>query len=232
MPKGPSPNPADKRLAMHVEPHPLDYAEFEGVIPKGEYGAGPAIVWDKGTWVPVEDVAAGFAKGKLLFELWGYKVKGLWTLVHAPKAGANHWLLIKEKDEHVDRGGTAVYPDDSIYSGLDVDDLPRAAEIQAEMEECARAAGARRWGIAPDQPQRERPHPNLPRSRARDPRSAVRGPRARRRGGRPRRAWPSLLRPPAAAGPLAKRARHRARRCRAWAPCASPTTSPSRARRS
>ena len=88
VPKGPSPNPADKRLAMHVEPHPLDYAEFEGIIPKGEYGAGPSIVWDKGTWVAVEDIEEGFAKGKLLFELKGYKVMGLWTLVHTPKAGA------------------------------------------------------------------------------------------------------------------------------------------------
>ena len=106
VPKGPSPNPADKRLAMHVEPHPLDYAEFEGVIPKGEYGAGPSIVWDKGTWIEKEDFDEGFATGKLLFELHGYKVKGLWTLIHTPKAGENHWLLIKEKDEHVDRRGT------------------------------------------------------------------------------------------------------------------------------
>lgn len=149
VPKGPSPDPADKRLAMHVEPHPLDYAEFEGVIPDGEYGAGPSIVWDKGTWVPVEDVRAGFAKGKLLFELRGYKVKGLWTLVHTPKAGANHWLLIKERDAHVDRRGTDGYPDESIYSGLRVDDLPRAAEIQAELEARALAAGAKPRAVDP-----------------------------------------------------------------------------------
>ena len=143
VPKGPSPDPADKRLAMHVEPHPLDYAEFEGVIPKGEYGAGPSIVWDKGTWVGVEDIKDGFAKGKLLFELRGYKVKGLWTLVHTPKAGANHWLLIKERDAHVDRGGTSTYPDDSIYSGLAVDDLPRATDIQEELRERALTKGGR-----------------------------------------------------------------------------------------
>ena len=144
VPKGPSPNPADKRLAMHVEPHPLDYGEFEGVIPEGEYGAGPSIVWDKGVWVPLEDIAQGFEKGKLLFELWGYKVKGRWTLVHTPKAGADHWLLIKERDEHVDKGGTEVYPDGSIYSGLPVDDLPRAAEIEAEREARALELGAKR----------------------------------------------------------------------------------------
>ena len=143
VPKGPSPNPADKRLAMYVEPHPLDYAEFEGVIPDGEYGAGPTIVWDKGTWVPVEDVRAGLEQGKLLFELWGYKVRGLWTLVHTPRAGANHWLLIKERDDHVDRGGTETYPNESIYSGLAVDDLPRAAEIEAELRERALSLGAR-----------------------------------------------------------------------------------------
>lgn len=143
VPKGPSPNPKDKRLAMHVEPHPLDYGEFEGVIPAGEYGAGPSIVWDKGTWTPVEDVEEGFAKGKLLFDLHGYKVKGRWTLVHTPRAGENNWLLIKEKDEHVDPRGTEAYPDDSIYSGLEVDDLPRAAEIEEALKARALAAGAR-----------------------------------------------------------------------------------------
>ncbi len=142
VPKGPSPNPADKRLAMHVEPHPLDYAEFEGVIPAGEYGAGPSIVWDRGTWIPVEDAKEGLEKGKLLFELWGYKVKGLWTLVHTPRAGPNHWLLIKERDGYVDPGGTEVYPDDSIYSGLAVDDLPRAAEIESALRERVVALGA------------------------------------------------------------------------------------------
>ena len=82
VPKGPSPNPADKRMAVHVEPHPLDYAEFEGVIPDGEYGAGPSIVWDKGVWIPLEDPHKGLRNGKLLFELRGFKVRGVWTLVH------------------------------------------------------------------------------------------------------------------------------------------------------
>ena len=143
VPKGPSPNPADKRLAMHVEPHPLDYAEFEGVIPEGEYGAGPSIVWDKGIWIPKEDVTEGFEKGKLLFELWGFKVKGLWTLVHTPKAGENHWLLIKEKDGYVDPGGTGVYPDDSIYSGLAVDELPEAEERATQVVAYASELGAK-----------------------------------------------------------------------------------------
>jgi len=144
VPRGPSPDPADKRLAMHVEPHPLDYAEFEGVIPEGEYGAGPSIVWDKGVWIPKEDVAEGFEKGKLLFELRGFKVKGVWTLVHTPRAGENHWLLIKERDAYVDEGGTDVYADDSIYSGLEVDALPDAQEIAGKLAERAQQAGARR----------------------------------------------------------------------------------------
>src|SRR5204862_133331 len=71
VPKGPSRDPADKRLAVHVEDHPIEYGDFEGLIPEGNYGAGAVIVWDRGVWVPIEDPVAGFAKGKLLFELRG-----------------------------------------------------------------------------------------------------------------------------------------------------------------
>src|SRR3989441_4003042 len=81
VPKGPSPNRADKRLAVHVEDHPLEYGDFEGIIPEGNYGAGAVIVWDRGRWVPLEDPHDGMQKGKLLFELHGYKLKGKWTLV-------------------------------------------------------------------------------------------------------------------------------------------------------
>src|SRR5690349_12392933 len=75
VPRGPSYDQADKRLAVHVEDHPLDYADFEGVIPAGNYGAGGVIVWDRGQWIPLEDVRTGLEKGKLLFELRGYKVR-------------------------------------------------------------------------------------------------------------------------------------------------------------
>ena len=128
VPKGPSPNPADKRLAVHVEDHPLDYADFEGVIPEGEYGAGPVIVWDKGVWIPIENEHTGLDKGKLLFELRGYKLRGRWTLVKT-KQSDKSWLLIKERDGFVRSESTEYYPDDSIYSGIEVDDLPRVEEL-------------------------------------------------------------------------------------------------------
>ena len=81
VPKGPSLDPAEKRLAVHVEDHPLEYVDFEDVIPPGNYGAGPMIVWDRGNWVALEDPEAGMAEGKLLFELRGHKLRGVWTLV-------------------------------------------------------------------------------------------------------------------------------------------------------
>src|ERR1041384_3036772 len=100
VPKGPSRDPADKRLAVHVEDHPIEYGDFEGIIPEGNYGAGAVIVWDRGVWVPIEDPAAGLAKGKLLFELRGYKLRGVWTLVKIKKS-VKDWLLIKERDAYV-----------------------------------------------------------------------------------------------------------------------------------
>ena len=142
VPKGPSPDPADKRLAMHVEPHPLEYAEFEGVIPEGQYGAGPSICWDKGVWIEIPGDKHGIEHGKLLFELRGYKLRGRWTLVHTPKRGDNHWLLIKERDGHVDERGTEAFPDDSIYSGLLVDQLADPQGRQAQIVDQARELGA------------------------------------------------------------------------------------------
>lgn len=105
VPKGPSLDPADKRMAVHVEDHPMDYAGFEGVIPAGHYGAGTVIVWDRGTWVPVGDAEAGYRAGKLKFELRGEKLNGHWTLVRMHGSGQkaqgdeDAWLLIKERDE-------------------------------------------------------------------------------------------------------------------------------------
>jgi bifunctional non-homologous end joining protein LigD len=150
VPKGPSPNQADKRLAMQTEDHPLEYAEFEGVIPEGEYGAGSMIVWDRGTWSPVEDPREGLEKGKLLFDLHGHKLLGRWTLVKTKQA-PNSWLLIKERDGFMDaEGGTESYPDDSIYSGLTVDEFPRADEHAERLAERAAAAGAKKRAVRTD----------------------------------------------------------------------------------
>ena len=104
VPKGPSLNPADKRLAMQVEDHPLDYGDFEGVIPEG-YGAGIVMLWDRGKWVPeVEDVDAALKKGDLKFTLEGVKLKGSWVLVRTRGGargadGQRSWLLIKHRDQ-------------------------------------------------------------------------------------------------------------------------------------
>jgi bifunctional non-homologous end joining protein LigD len=102
VPKGPSLDPADKRMAVQVEDHPLSYANFEGVIPPKHYGAGTVIVWDRGTWTPQGDVRAGYRDGKLKFELDGDKLHGGWALVRMrPREGDRQtaWLLMKERDE-------------------------------------------------------------------------------------------------------------------------------------
>ncbi|MFJ2690377.1 DNA ligase D [Pseudomonas sp. NPDC087336] len=99
VPKGPSLDPKVKRLAVHVEDHPLDYATFEGSIPEGHYGAGDVIVWDRGVWVPQEDPAKAYAKGRLKFELQGEKLAGLWNLVRTHMPGKQEqWFLIKHQD--------------------------------------------------------------------------------------------------------------------------------------
>jgi bifunctional non-homologous end joining protein LigD len=128
VPKGPSYDTADKRLAVLVEDHPLEYGDFEGLIPEGNYGAGAVIVWDRGQWVPVGDPAEGLEKGKLLFELRGYKLHGLWTLVKLKK-GVKEWLLIKERDEWA--APDRVPPAESVLSGLKVEDL-KAGEDRGE----------------------------------------------------------------------------------------------------
>jgi bifunctional non-homologous end joining protein LigD len=105
VPKGPSMEPTDKRLAVEVEDHPLAYAKFHGTIPKGEYGAGEVYIWDKGTWDAEGNAHKGLKDGKLEFTLKGKKLKGHFVLVRirAPKGSAkNNWLLMKKKDEEVE----------------------------------------------------------------------------------------------------------------------------------
>jgi bifunctional non-homologous end joining protein LigD len=137
VPRGPSRNPADKRLAVHVEDHPIEYGDFEGKIPEGNYGAGSVIIWDRGQWIPLEDPHEGLKKGKLLFNLEGYKLRGRWTLVKI-KREEKEWLLIKEKDGYVSADG-ANFPEGSVLSGLTVEQLAAnadpAAAIRRELEE-------------------------------------------------------------------------------------------------
>jgi bifunctional non-homologous end joining protein LigD len=108
VPKGPSLNPSDKRLAMQVEDHPVSYFDFEGVIPAGNYGAGTVMVWDVGTWEPLGDAHAMLNKGDLKFRLHGEKLNGEFVLAHMrsrrPGSKGTEWLLIKKKDEGVQPG--------------------------------------------------------------------------------------------------------------------------------
>jgi bifunctional non-homologous end joining protein LigD len=145
VPRGPAPDPAEKRLAMQTEDHPVEYADFEGVIPAGEYGAGPMIVWDRGQWRPMGDPRQGVKAGKLLFELKGFKLKGMWTLVRIKGETGKEWLLIKETgDAHVRRGAFA-YDDSSILSGMQVEELrERGARAARLRSECERLGAPRR----------------------------------------------------------------------------------------
>jgi bifunctional non-homologous end joining protein LigD len=109
VPKGPSLNPADKRLAVMVEDHPVEYIDFEGIIPEGSYGAGPVVVWDCGTYEASEpgDPAAQLRSGKLAFTLNGKKLKGAFALARFAKGQTGkEWLLMKKKDEYADPSWT------------------------------------------------------------------------------------------------------------------------------
>jgi bifunctional non-homologous end joining protein LigD len=128
VPKGPSLDPTIKRLAMHVEDHPIEYGDFEGVIPEG-YGAGIVMVWDTGTWKPlVADVDAALAKGDLKFELDGYKLKGSWALVRTKGYGDSRgdgrsWLLIKHRDEWSGDLDITTFAPRSVKSDQDFEEI-------------------------------------------------------------------------------------------------------------
>jgi bifunctional non-homologous end joining protein LigD len=124
VPKGPSINPAVKRLAMHVEDHPIEYGTFEGVIPDG-YGAGVVMLWDEGTWEPlVDDVGAALKKGDLKLKLNGVKLKGSWALIRTRGSGdGRSWLLLKHKDEWAGAIDIAAFAPLSIKSGGDFTDI-------------------------------------------------------------------------------------------------------------
>ncbi|MBA2962601.1 MULTISPECIES: DNA ligase D [Ramlibacter] len=130
VPKGPSYDPHDKRMAMPTEDHPIAYNRFEGTIPAGNYGAGKVVIWDKGTWVPLEDPHQGFRDGKLKFELRGHKMHGHWALVRmkgrAQGGRQDPWLLIKERDGFVRPATEFSVVDELPDSVQDLDDRPAA----------------------------------------------------------------------------------------------------------
>ena len=136
VPKGPSLDPSDKRLAMQVEDHPVGYFDFEGVIPPGNYGAGTVMVWDVGKWEPLGDAHEMLAKGDLKFRLNGKKLKGEFVLAHMrsrrPGSKGTEWLLIKKKD-------------DAARPGFNVDKLDYSALTERSLDEIASDEGSAEW---------------------------------------------------------------------------------------
>jgi bifunctional non-homologous end joining protein LigD len=143
VPKGPSLDPKVKRLAVHVEDHPLDYATFEGSIPEGHYGAGDVIVWDRGVWIPLEDPQKAYAKGKLKFELQGEKLGGIWNLVRTHMPGKKEqWFLIKHQDSAArpqDDYDVLVAEPDSVLSERTIVSKPKLAAEQSKPQKKAAA---------------------------------------------------------------------------------------------
>ena len=136
IPKGPSLDPGEKRLAVHVEDHPIEYGGFEGVIPKGQYGGGTVLLWDRGTWTPEgPDPDAAYRKGSLKFRLDGEKLHGHWALVRmggkAARETRENWLLIKERDEEAAPGSDTALVDDnplSVATGRSMDAIAAARD--------------------------------------------------------------------------------------------------------
>ncbi len=150
IPQGPSTDVAEKRLAVMVEDHPVEYADFEGVIPKGNYGAGEVIVWDKGVWLPLEDPDEGFEKGKLLFELRAFKLHGRFTLVRTKRQGqseSKEWLLIKKPDAYAGPEGARYLTPESIYSGLTLEEIQAGSLKAANIRERLLTLGAPRGRV-------------------------------------------------------------------------------------
>jgi bifunctional non-homologous end joining protein LigD len=133
VPKGPSLDPAVKRLAMQVEDHPIEYNKFEGTIPKGEYGGGTVMLWDRGTYSyggddpdPIEGLRRSYAKGDFKFVLRGKRLQGSWVLVRTRRGDPNRaqWLLIKHRDEAAEPGSDVVATyDTSVTTGRTMDEI-------------------------------------------------------------------------------------------------------------
>jgi bifunctional non-homologous end joining protein LigD len=138
VPKGPSLDPAQKRFAMQTEDHPIEYNQFEGVIPEGEYGGGTVMIWDRGTWEPeVEDVDAALAKGDLKFTLRGRKLRGSWVLV---RMRPRQWLLIKHRDRFASTADIAAAKSRSAVSSRTLAGIARRAGASArQLKQAAEA---------------------------------------------------------------------------------------------
>ncbi len=175
VPKGPSLDPHVRRMAVHVEDHPLSYATFEGVIPAGHYGAGTVIVWDRGEWVPVGDPHAGYRAGKLKFDLHGEKLNGRWNLVrmHGREGERQEpWLLIKENDDEA-RPAAGYDVTEALPDSVNADS---AAGGRRAAKPARRKAAAKKAVEIPDGAERA-PLPS--RSRPSSPRWWTRRPRGR-----------------------------------------------------
>jgi bifunctional non-homologous end joining protein LigD len=148
VPKGPDVDPANKRLAMQVEDHPLEYGGFEGVIPNGQYGGGTVLLWDNGVWEPLGDPATGLRAGRLEFILRGKKLQGGWMLVRKGgqkgDAGERHWFLFNEADDFARRGASIT------------EELPLSVATGRNLEQIA-AGSDRVWGPRAEAPSKRRP---------------------------------------------------------------------------
>jgi bifunctional non-homologous end joining protein LigD len=144
VPKGPSLDPKERRLAVRTEDHPLEYADFEGIIPAGNYGAGAMISWDRGTYRTVDaaPAAAALAGGKLDVELRGHKLRGRWALVRTKGEGGKNWLLIRKGSAPPPGPEIVIAQPASVLSGLTVDELRQGVRRTEELAARARAAGA------------------------------------------------------------------------------------------
>ena len=120
VPKGPSLDPAVRRLAMAVEDHPIDYADFEGIIPEGEYGGGTVMVWDRGTYIPESQMTSDLGRGELKFTLQGVKLKGSWVLV---RTKGRQWLLIKHRDQYASTADITVSDPRSVVTQRTLADI-------------------------------------------------------------------------------------------------------------
>ena len=144
VPKGPSYDPGDKRMAMPTEDHPIAYNRFEGAIPAGNYGAGKVIIWDKGTWIPLDDPKQGLRDGKLKFELRGHKLHGHWTLVRMKGRGNGRedpWLLIKERDAFARPVAEFSVVDEMPDSVQSLADRPQAVGVPGQAALAPAASG-------------------------------------------------------------------------------------------